>query len=82
MSGDVSFWAVVGLATGALHAVSLWRSSRRPASIEGALGLVRVLSVGAMLFLAARSEGLLPAAVGWGVGLPSAGCALFFGSRR
>lgn len=82
MSARAIAWAGLGAAVGIVHALLLWRSARQPASLAGSLGVLRILGVGALLALAALGEGLLPAALGWGLGFPSAGCALLWGTRR
>lgn len=82
MSAGAWVWAAVGLSAGVLHAVSLWRSARRPASIEGLFGVLRVLGVGALLLVAALGHGLVPAAVGWALAFPTVGVLLLRRSPR
>jgi hypothetical protein len=75
-------WAAVGLMAGIAHALWLWRSTRQPGTLEGLSGVLRILGVGALFLVAALADGLVPAAVGWGLAFPSAGCVLLWRGRE
>jgi hypothetical protein len=59
-------FSLIGAAAGALAATSLARAARRVREPLGALG--RLLLVGAVLAVSARSHHLGPAALGWAAG--------------
>ncbi len=61
-------WLTLGVVLGGLHAASLWLTTRRASALMGAIGLLRLLAVAAVLIGAAFAGGVLPAAVGWGIG--------------
>jgi hypothetical protein len=83
-SGDdaswaMAIWAAAGLLVGVLHAVGLWTTTRRlqERAAKGAAAFVlRVAGVGMLFLFATLTKGLLPAAIGWGVGFPFAGILL------
>ena len=69
-----SFFALLGGAAGAAQARLLARDARGVSN--PALGFARLLLVGAVLFIAARSGHLRGAAAGWVVGFAFAGIAV------
>ncbi len=63
-------FALGGATAGVAQAGDIARSARRgPRTLAG---VARLMLVGAVLFVAARSGGLALAAVGWGIGFAAA----------
>ena len=75
-----SVWMVIGAATGAGHATALWRTAHRTGRADWGFPW-RVPVVLVTLVVAALVGRLLPAAIGWAVGLVITGVILL-ASRR
>jgi hypothetical protein len=75
MTGLVTVWAAIGVATGAAHAAALWRSAQRRGLVAWSAAF-RLPLLGAVLVAAAFARALLPAVGGWMVGLIVTGGAL------
>lgn len=80
-SGRIILWAAIGIVTGVAHAVALWRSTHAYKA-PGWSAAWRLPIVAATLVFAALAHGLLPAVVGWLVGLSVASIFRLGGTRR
>ncbi len=69
MSAALLAWVCAGIAAGAAQAALTWHSAHRPQPWLAALAVARVLGVGLVLAAAAIAGHLLPAALGWALGL-------------
>ncbi|MEW6219789.1 MAG: hypothetical protein AB1634_09695 [Thermodesulfobacteriota bacterium] len=72
-------WLPAGLALGAGQALWLLAGVRRPGPGLAVAGLLRLVAVGLALVVAALYGGIVPAALGWGVGFF---CGVCFLRRR
>ena len=81
MSITFVVWLAIGSATGASHAVALWRTARRPT--RGDWGFLwRLPLVAATLVVAALVGGLVPAVIGWAAGLVMTSAIFLVSQRR
>jgi len=68
MSTRMILWMVLGIAVGVTHAVALWRSAHAYRTQEWS-AVWRLPVVAAVLVSAALGHTLIPAVIGWAVGL-------------
>jgi hypothetical protein len=80
----VIFWGAIGVATGATHAGALWRSSQASKAPRWGVAWLawRLPAVAAVLVFAALGHGLLPAVIGWLVGLTTMSALYLARTRR
>lgn len=72
MSWVFGTWLLAGVALGAFHAMGIRQSTREAGPFVAILGVVRLLAVGLGLVAAAILGGIIPIAIGWGLGFASA----------
>lgn len=77
MTLELGMWAVLGIATGALHAFSMWRAVQPPFRWAAA-GPLRLLGVAGMFVVAGIFGGLVPIVAGWIGGFPVTIAILYF----
>jgi hypothetical protein len=61
-------WLAVGFVLGVVHATGIWRSAKHFTAATSIISLVRLVAVGLALAAGAIFGGILPAALGWGIG--------------
>ena len=66
MTALIVFWLLAGTAAGAAHVWMLWRASQPP-FLGASWHWTRLLLTGGVLVTSAVLDGLLPAAVGYGL---------------
>ena len=81
MSVRAMLWIAMGIAAGATHAVALWRSTHA-SKIQGWGVVWRLPAVAVVLVFAAFAHALLPAVIGWLVGLTTASVLSLVRTRR
>ena len=74
-------WVAIGVATGASHAMALWRTAHRPTRADWGFPW-RLPLVAVTLVVAALVGRLIPAAIGWAAGLVMTGAILVGGLAR
>lgn len=76
-----TIWFLIGLLLGGVHAASIRRTARQVSALLAVEGLLRLLTVGVVLYFAAVNGHPLAAACGWGAGMLLTGAVLLLGGR-